>query len=59
MGVVTVVSDETRSLRGLETPEHGPTAMLDNVICLHDVERRAELRKLVSIEVQEAAPVDR
>ena len=49
LGVVTLLSDEARSLGELEVPEHGLTAMLDNVVSLRHVERRAQLHKLVSV----------
>jgi len=49
LGVVTVLSDETRNLGELETPEHGLTALLDNVVFLRHVELRAQLHKLVSV----------
>jgi circadian clock protein KaiC len=49
LGVVTVLSDETRSLPESEIPEHGLTAMLDNVVSLRHVELGAQLHKLISV----------
>ncbi len=49
LGVVTLLSDEPHSLGELEVPDHGLTAMLDNVIFLRHVELRAQLHNLVSV----------
>ncbi len=49
LGVVTVLSDETRSLDEIEMPEHGLTAMLDNVVSLRHVDAGAQRRKLISV----------
>ena len=56
LGVVTIVSDETRTLGELETPEPGLTAILDNVISMQHVKVGARLHKLVSVtKIREAA----
>ncbi|HEY4013298.1 MAG TPA: ATPase domain-containing protein [Polyangiaceae bacterium] len=47
--VSTVLTDETRSLVEIESPEHGLTAMLDNIIFMRHVELGAQLHKLVSV----------
>ena len=49
LGVVTVLSDQTRHLTEIEFPEPGITALLDNVICIRHVEREGRSSKLLSI----------
>ena len=49
LDVVTVLSDETRSVSELEIPQHGLTAMLDNIVFLRHVELRAQRHTLVSV----------
>ncbi len=49
LDVVTVLSDETRRVSELEIPQHGLTAMLDNILFLRHVELRAQRHTLVSV----------
>ena len=49
MGVVTILTDETRTLGEFEIPGHGLTAMLDNILCLRHVEVRTGIRRVLSI----------
>jgi len=49
LGVVTLLSDQTRTLSDIEFPEHGLTAMLDGVIGLRHLERDSRIHKFVSL----------
>jgi circadian clock protein KaiC len=49
LGVVTVLSDETRMVGELEAPEPGLMAVVDNIVLLRNTEDRAHLGKLVSV----------
>jgi circadian clock protein KaiC len=49
LGVVTLLSDETRNLDDLELPAHGLAGMLDNVISLRHIEVDARLEKLLAV----------
>jgi circadian clock protein KaiC len=49
LGVVTLASDETRSLTDIDVPERGFTATFDSVIGLRHVEVSGRLHKLISV----------
>jgi circadian clock protein KaiC len=58
LGVVTVLSDETRSPGELEVPEHGLMSLVDNVVFLRHVEKGRRIERLVSVMKMREGPND-